>query len=142
MSPSKRLHPVHRVAENREQAAARELGDVQRQMQAHTSRLNELRDYHQEYLARFHSAAENGMTAAQLLEYRAFLEKLERAIEAQEQVVRESQIACNNSRDLWKEKHIRTQALGKVVDRMRSEEQRVEDSREQKQQDERNLRRR
>ncbi len=142
MSPSKRFQPVQKLARSREQEAARNLGDIQRQMQAHASRLSELRNYHQEYLARFHAAAENGMSAAQLMEYRAFLAKLERAIAEQEQVLERSQIACSNSRDQWKAKHIRTQALGKVVDRMRREERKLEESREQKQQDERNQRRR
>lgn len=140
MSPSKRFKPVERVARSREQKAARELGASQRQLQEQQSRLDELKGYHQEYLARFQNASAAGISVAQLHEYRAFLSKLECAIREQEQQLEVSRRACDGRKAVWQEKHQRTQALGKVMARFQSEERRQQDEREQKEQDDRNQR--
>jgi flagellar FliJ protein len=137
MVPSKRLKPVQRVAETRERTAAKELGDSRRHMRAQEERLDELHRYHREYLERFHVSAQSGMTATQLQEYRAFLTKLERAIREQESVVAESRNQCSQHQENWQQKHVRTQALGKVMERYQREERKQEDVREQKESDER-----
>ncbi len=138
--PSKRLKPVQRVAASRERTAAMELGDSRRRMREHEERLEELRGYHREYLERFHTSAKSGMSATQLQEYRAFLTKLERAIHEQESVVERSRSECSVRQENWQQKHVRTQALGKVVERYEREEQKQQDVREQKESDERNQR--
>ena len=136
MSPSKRFQPVHRVAESRENKAARALGESQRKMREHTSRLEELKQYHREYMERFKSASREGLTASQMQEYRAFLGKLETAIREQEKVLQTSHRECTGKKDAWQEKHVRTQALGKAMDRFRKAENKAMDSREQQATDE------
>jgi flagellar FliJ protein len=136
VSPSKRFKPVQRVAESREKRAAQEFGDSQRRQHAQEARLQELKNYHKEYLERFQSAAKNGISAPQLMEYRAFLSKLETAIREQEKVVMASQHECSRSKAQWQEKHMRTQVLGKVVERAENAEKRTQQGREQKEQDE------
>jgi flagellar FliJ protein len=140
MVQSKRLKPVHRVAESREQTAAKELGDSTRYVHEQEARLEELRRYHAEYLERFHSAAKMGMSALQLQEYRAFLSKLERAIREQEAIIQDGRNVHKFKKDNWQQKHVRTQALGKVIDRYKQAETKAEDKREQKESDDRNLR--
>jgi flagellar FliJ protein len=109
-------------------------------MRAQEERLDELHRYHREYLDRFHASASSGMSATQLQEYRAFLSKLERAIQEQESVVAESRSECSVNQENWQQKHVRTQALGKVMERYQKEEQKQQDVREQKEADERNQR--
>jgi flagellar FliJ protein len=140
MVQSKRLKPVHRIAESREQTAAKELGDSTRYVHEQEARLEELRRYHAEYLERFHSAAKMGMSALQLQEYRAFLAKLERAIREQQEIIKDGRNAHKFKKNNWQQKHVRTQALGKVIDRYKNAENKAEDKREQKESDERNLR--
>lgn len=135
MVQSKRLKPVHRVAESREQTAARELGASRRHLNEQEERLNELRRYHTEYLERFHTAAKVGMSALQLQEYRAFLAKLERAIREQETVIANSRDVQEFKKDNWQQKHVRTQVLGNVIDRYKQAETKAEDKREQKESD-------
>ncbi len=141
MVTSKRLQPVQRVAKSREQTAARELGDSRRRSQEQEQRLDELRRYHREYLKRFHDAAKTGMSATQLQEYRAFLAKLEMAIQEQEKVVKLGHTECSERKEEWQQKHVRTQVLDKVVERHRKEERKAVDTREQKESDDRNQRR-
>lgn len=140
MVQSKRLKPVHRVAESKEQTAAKELGDSKRYVNAQEERLEELRRYHDEYLERFHSAAKMGMSALQLQEYRAFLSKLERAIREQETIIEDGLNVHKFKKNSWKQKHVRTQVLGKVIDRYKKAEVKDQDKREQKESDDRNQR--
>jgi len=140
MVQSKRLKPVHRVAESKEQTAAKELGDSKRYVNAQEERLEELRRYHDEYLDRFHSAAKIGMSALQLQEYRAFLAKLERAIREQETVIKDGLNVHKFKKDNWQQKHVRTQALGKVIDRYKTAEVKDQDKREQRESDDRSQR--
>lgn len=142
MTASKRFKPVQRIAESREQDAAREFGKSQRNVEQQKSRLEELRQYHKEYNERFQTAARAGMTAAQLHEYRAFLAKLENAIKEQETAVTTSQQASFVQKENWKQKHTRTQALGKVMQRYKNSEQQARDNREQKDTDDRSQRNR
>ncbi len=140
MVQSKRLRPVHRVAESREQTAAKELGDSTRYVHEQEVRLEELRRYHAEYLDRFHAAAKMGMTAMQLQEYRAFLAKLERAIREQEDIIQNGRNVHKFKKDNWQQKHVRTKALGKVIDRYKQAETKEQDRREQKESDDRSQR--
>lgn len=137
MVQSKRLKPVHRVAESREQVAARELSNSRRYVHQQEERLGKLRSYHAEYLERFHSAAKVGMSAIQLQEYRAFLAKLERAIQEQEAIIVDGRNVQQFKKDTWRQKRVRTQALGKVIDRYKQAENKAEDKREQKEADDR-----
>ncbi|MET0012535.1 MAG: flagellar export protein FliJ [Sedimenticola sp.] len=140
MTASKRLQPVRRVAESRERKAAKQLGDSTRRVQAEEAKLHQLKQYHQEYLDRFEQTSRNGISAAQLLEYRAFLEKLEQAITEQTKIVQASQSERSNHKQEWQKKHVRTQALDKAVERIRTAEQKEEQGREQKELDDRNQR--
>lgn len=140
MSPSKRLKPVQQVAATRERNAARNMGQARRHLVQEEAKLLQLRQYHQEYLERFQKAASQGISASQLQEYRAFLAKLDQAIQQQEKIVAASVTNHSNQKDNWKQKHTRTQALGKVVERYRKEERKDEDRKEQKANDEHNTR--
>ncbi len=138
MSPSKRLRPVQRFAHSKEQTAARSMGAARRNLEQEEAKLQQLKVYHQEYLERFQTLAAEGISAAQLQEYRSFLAKLDEAIRQQEQIVAASTVNHNSHKDNWKQKHSRTQALNKVVDRYERQEQQSEDRREQKENDDRN----
>ncbi|TVO79026.1 flagellar export protein FliJ [Sedimenticola selenatireducens] len=140
MVPSKRLHPVKRVAESRENDAARVLGDTQKKMRDQEAKLEDLKRYHKEYLERFEATARQGMAANQMQEYRVFLEKLDSAIKEQEKVVLASKSECVSRKEQWQEKRVRTQALGKVMDRFKSAELKAMEKREQNEMDDRSQR--
>ena len=141
MSPSKRFKPVLRVAESHERKAAHQFGDSQRYMQEQEAKLEELRQYHREYLERFDTASRNGISAGQLREYQAFLAKLELAIKEQEAIVQASEQNRSVKKEAWQQKHIRSKVLDKVMQRYQEEERRAEEKREQKELDEKNQRR-
>jgi flagellar FliJ protein len=136
MSPSKRFKPVQRVAASKEQEAARMMGQAKKSLQQEEAKLEQLELYHQEYLIRFQQTAAKGMSATQLQEYRAFLARLDEAIKQQQDVVAASAVNHSSTKNIWKKKHSRTQALNKAVERFRKQEQTVADKQEQKDNDE------
>jgi flagellar FliJ protein len=128
------------VAASKERKAARSMGQAKQNLAQQEAKLLQLKLYHQEYLERFQQASSQGISVTQLQEYRAFLAKLDSAIQEQEKIVADSATRHSSQRDNWKQKRTRTQALGKVVERYRKEERKTEDRNEQKENDERNIR--
>lgn len=83
MKSSTRIDPLLNRAQDNEDAAARVLADRQRALQQNESRLDELRRYAAEYGQSQLAAT----SPAQLANRRAFLERLESAVEQQSRAV-------------------------------------------------------
>jgi len=141
MMPSERFKPVQRVVDSRERKAASALGDSLKTRQQAEQRLADLRAYHLEYLDQYRAANQSGMSVARIREYQVFLDKLELAISEQERIVQRADSACADAQTVWRDKYTRTQVMSNVVDRMKADEQREAERREQAQADDRPLRR-
>lgn len=137
MTRSQRLKPVSRVAEHHEKTAARDMGEYQQRLQVHENRLRELMKYREEYAHGFQIAGARGMGAARLLDYRTFLSRIDQAIQQQQAQVVQARHQFEQKKDAWFQRRSRSQALEKVAERYRKQEQRDEDRREQKDSDER-----
>lgn len=138
MKRSKRFEPVVKVAESRTQQAAQALGDAQRALTQAQQRLAELETYREEYVKRFHSTGAVGMSAAQMMDYRAFLVKLDQAIAEQGGVVKQTGKFVEQQRQEWITRRGKVKMLDTVVARYQADEQRDADRKEQGDQDERN----
>ena len=137
MKKSTRLQPVVKVAENREQQAAKALGNSQTALGQAEQRLTELKQYREEYIQRFHTAGAAGMAAAQMGDYQKFLHKLSMAIEQQVQIVAQATGVVEQKRQAWFQMRGKTKMLNNVVSRYQVTEQRETDRKEQNEQDER-----
>ena len=136
MAPSDRLKPVHDVAERREQSAAKLFGEARRILKDQEDRLEQLLMFRQEYQERFDADMRGGISATRLQEYQAFLAKLEQAIGQQRAAVEMSRRESQEKKQHWQQKHVRTQAIGKAIDRFRKEEVHHRERVEQKETDE------
>jgi flagellar FliJ protein len=137
MKRSKRFKPVVKVAENHEQEAARVLGSAQTALTQAQQRLGELKQYREEYISRFHTTGAVGMSAAQMVDYRAFLAKLDQAIVEQERVVEQAAAHVEQQRQEWFARRGKVKMLDTVVARYQADERRDADRKEQGDQDER-----
>lgn len=140
MKRSRRFEPVVKVAENRKQEAAQALGDAQRALTHAQQKLAELDNYREEYVKRFHSTGAVGMSAAQMMDYRAFLAKLDQAIVEQRVVVAQTGKLVETQRQEWFARRGKVKMLDTVVARYQADEQRDADRKEQGDQDERTQR--
>jgi len=138
MKRSQRFEPVVKVAENREQEAARGLGRAQTTFAEAQQRLTELEAYREEYIKRFHSTGAVGMSAAQMMDYRAFMVKLDQAIAEQGVVVEQATHRVEQQRQEWFNRRGKVKMLDTVVARYQTDERRDADRKEQGDQDERN----
>ncbi|MDD3519377.1 MAG: flagellar export protein FliJ [Chromatiales bacterium] len=142
MNRSKRLEPVARVADNRQENAARFLGQCQRELAASEHQLQELVAYREEYIRRFDDAARQGIDAVAIHEYRAFMLRLNQAIEQQSRAVDSARVKHEKSRVQWLEARSRAHAIDAAIGRFREDELRVADKREQFEVDDRSQHRR
>jgi flagellar FliJ protein len=83
MIQSKRIDPLLKRAQDHEDEVARDLAERQRVLDTHLSRLEELRRYAEEYA----NAQMAATSPAQLLNRRAFLDRLDTAVAQQRQTV-------------------------------------------------------
>lgn len=141
MTDSERFKPIQRIAEKKERDAATVFGKSLQAREAAKRRLEELRQYHAEYLARFTRATQSGIGAARVREYQVFIDRLELAIVEQQRILSDSEHRVDDSRAQWRGKYTKARAVDNAVDRMKAEEQRLREKREQKDTDERNQRR-
>ena len=137
MMRSRRLDTVVRMAGERERDAAGAFAESRGRLTAQEQRLEMLLGYRAEYEGRFKERGAGGMGIGQLQEYRAFLDRLNRAIEQQRAVLTEAQQRMNVDRQCWLDETRRAQSLGKVQERLRGDERRSADAHEQRETDER-----
>lgn len=134
------MQPVQRVAHGREQEAMHKLGQSQQYLDAQVSRLEELRNYRDQYARDFAASGETGLNAKRALEFRAFLARLGEAIRQQEALIERYRAQHEVNRRDWIESRSHSQAIDKVVDRFRDQERREQERREQLEHDERSQR--
>ena len=142
MTRSDRLKPIQQVAQVRERDAARAFGESQRRLQDEERRLAELATYRDEYLQGFRARQQQGITVAQLLEYQAFLGKLEAALRHQEEIVQLRRGDAERRMAAWTDRRTHTRAMDRAVENLTEVEVKAGERRDQKALDDRNQRRR
>jgi len=134
---SQRIKTIVDIKATQEKNALEVLGSVQRKLQAMQTQIEGLKNYRKEYQDRFDQMGSRGAHVAQLLEFRSFIDKLDKAIMGQEQVQRSIEAELSAKRKIWEQLHHKTQSLQKVCDSALVVEMKQEAKREQLEQDER-----
>jgi flagellar FliJ protein len=137
MKKSQRLKVIIDLHARQERDALEALGLSQKKLQDQQSQLESLESYRLDYLAKFAARQQAGINISQLMEFRAFADKLDNAIEGQRQTVKSHERDVQRARKHWEEAHQRTKSLQKVSDLALVEEMKVEHKREQAEQDDR-----
>ncbi|WP_333878498.1 flagellar export protein FliJ [Methylobacter sp.] len=137
MKKSQRIKTIVDIKATQEKKALEVLGVVQRKLQTMQAQVEGLRNYRQEYQDRFEQLGIKGVNVAQLLEFRSFIDKLDKAIIGQEQMLSSVEVEVIAKRKIWEELHHKTQSLQKVCDSALVVEMKQEAKREQQEQDER-----
>lgn len=142
MKRAARLEPVHKVVEDAERRLAGEVAVAERLLTGCERKLNELTVYRDDYTQGFARRAGGGMGARELVDYQAFMTRLNSAIEQQSLVVQRARADREVQQKRWQEAAQRVKALGHVIERWQQEALRAADKREQRETDERAQRRR
>ncbi|MGZ8950148.1 MAG: flagellar export protein FliJ [Methylobacter sp.] len=137
MKKSQRIKTIVDIKATQEKNALEVLGAVQRKLLTMETQVDGLKNYRREYQDRFDLLGRKGVNIAQLLEFRSFIDKLDKAIIGQEQVLRSIEAELMAKRKIWEGLHQKTQSLQKVCDSALVVEMKQEAKREQLEQDER-----
>jgi flagellar FliJ protein len=134
---SQRIKTIVEIKATQEKSALEVLGAVQRKLQGMQAQVEGLKNYRKEYQDRFDQLGGRGVHVAQLLEFRSFIDKLDKAIMGQEQMLGSIEAEVIAKRKIWEELHHKTQSLQRVCDSALAVEMKQEAKREQQDQDER-----
>lgn len=135
MKRSQRLQTIIDLHARQENDALRVMGHCQQQLELQQAQLDHLQNYKLEYLQKLVDRQRLGMNVNQLLEFRAFADKLDKAIEGQRQTVAKHERELQRARVAWEECHQRTKSLQKLGELAAAEELKLEYKREQNEQD-------
>lgn len=133
---AERLAPVVDMALKAEREAARQLGQMQGQLQQAQRKLAELERYRFDYQQQWITNGQQGVSGQWLINYQRFLSQLEGAVEQQNRSVAFHENNVGKAREIWQEKYARLEGLRKLVERYREEARLAADKYEQKQLDE------
>jgi len=125
------LQSVAQVTQERERAAARDLGEKRRFLDDQERRMAELREYRSYYLERLREVGGQGLGIQQLNEYRTFLARLDQAIAQQQQAIESCRRAFGESHAAWLERRKELKAIDKLLERRAREAERRFRRREQ-----------
>ncbi|MDH5426318.1 MAG: flagellar export protein FliJ [Gammaproteobacteria bacterium] len=122
MKRSKRLQPVVMHAKNKEQDAARIFVQAQQRVTDSEEQLQQLESFREDYLLRYKMASQQLGSMSQMLDYQAFLAKLNKGIGQANQTIH----MCRQQRDIlkqqWLQHRVRSQALENVVEKYQHDE--------------------
>lgn len=128
MSNAKRMVPLLRRAQDRQDTVARQLAERQQALDTHAQRLHDLRQYADEYL----SVQVAAVTASQLINQRAFLDRLDSAVKLQAQTVQRNQAHVEAERERLLAASRDRKVLEQLQQRYHEQEQRQSDRRDQR----------
>jgi flagellar FliJ protein len=137
MKKSQRLKVIIDLHDRQEKDALEALGRQQQKVVEQQQQLEHLQTYRLEYGGKLLERQKLGMNVNQLLEFRAFADKLDKAIDGQRHSVLLQEREMQRLRVLWEQCHQRSKSLHKVSELALIEEQKLENRREQAEQDDR-----
>jgi flagellar protein FliJ len=134
MMKSKRFEPIREIASSSANQLSRAMADAGRKVADLERQLEQLQNYREEYI-RNSSQGGGTMDAVKLQNYRSFLDRLGEALRQHLKNLEAARADYDKRRQLWSEKRVEAESLGRAVERFRREEQHAADRREQREGD-------
>jgi flagellar FliJ protein len=134
------MQTVERVVSDVEKKRAESLAACERRVTESETKLAELESYQKTYATQFNARAGAGIGAAGLRDFQTFMARLADAVKQQAQIVLKAKADRDAELKIWQHAAQRAEAVGGLVKRWQSEEQRADDKREQSESDERSQR--
>ncbi len=135
MNRTKKLEPVVKHVDQHEQNALQAMAFSQQQLKKQQDRLQQLIDYKVDYQTRLTSQSE-ALNAVQFQELNRFIAQLDDTIQQQRQIVEDANREVQYKQKTWQEKRARSEAMHKVVDKIKAGEESEAQKKEQKIMDE------
>ncbi|HMK84747.1 MAG TPA: flagellar export protein FliJ [Steroidobacteraceae bacterium] len=134
MSKSKRFEPIQDLAASSANELSRAMAEAAGRVAELERQLAQLQSYRDEY-TRDPAAGAGPMDAVKLQNYRSFMDRLGEALRLHTKKLETARAEYESRRSLWSQKRVEAESLGRVVERIRQEEQRAAERREQREGD-------
>jgi flagellar FliJ protein len=131
---SRKIGKVANIAAAEERRLGQAAGRARQHLEDQLDRLGELNAFRHNYAQK--STRQSTFSAAHWQDYQAFLHRLDTAVKAQQQLVRDSERMLETHRQRWMAKRQRLESLERVLEKYQTEERTAESRREQKRLDE------
>lgn len=131
---TRKIDKIVALEASEEQRLGQEAGRSRRRLDEQLARLGELNAYRHNYANKTPSGP--SISAAQWQDYQNFLQRLDGAVRAQQQIVHDCEQNLEMHRQRWVAKRRRLESLERVLDKYQQQEQSHEDRLEQKALDE------
>lgn len=135
MKKSDRLKTIVELNAEQEEKALEAFGAAQKKHLQMQQQLENLVNYRREYQKKYDNFCGEGVRVGQLLEFRSFIDKLDKAVAGQKQTLQQVEAELNSFRGNWVNLHNRTESLQKIHDNATSAEMKQQDKQEQMEQD-------
>lgn len=133
-SGAKKLRPVERLTQQRQERAAVELARARSELQQNEGQLDNILNMRQEY--RRQLVAEGTIEATRLRDFHAFLCRLDEAVEQQQQGIAEQRRRVEQLHQQWLNRWGEHRRIETVVGRRLEQERQEQERREQRDSDE------
>ncbi len=126
------LQPLVKLAEHRNNTAARRLGQLNKQQQGAQQNLNTLLEYRRDYQARLQESARNGMNPSDLRNFQQFINRLDEAIGQQTRLVEQSKALTETGRNEFDTTRRKLKSFSTLQQRHTDEERKMAEKSAQK----------
>jgi flagellar protein FliJ len=130
------LQPLVHLAQQKNDAATRKLGQLNHQHQTAQSKLDALQQYRKDYQLKFQEEARHGMSPADMKNFQDFIERLDQAITQQTAVIQKTDAGVQSGRTELRDTSRKMKSFDTLAQRHVDAEKKLEAKSEQRLQDE------
>ena len=129
-SKTRKIGKVASLAASEERRFGEQAGRSQQHLNDQLERLGELNAYRHNYAQKV--VQTTGISAAHWKDYQGFLRRLDTALQAQQQIVRDCEQNAESHRQRWLSKRRKLESLERVLEKYRQQDSAHQDRMEQK----------
>jgi flagellar FliJ protein len=130
------LQPLVHLAQQKNDAATRKLGQLNQQHQTAQDKLEALQQYRKDYQVKFQEAMQGGMEPADLRNFQDFINRLDQAIRQQQGVIEKAKNGVQTGRHELMDATRKMKSFDTLAQRHVDAERKLEAKSEQRMQDE------
>jgi len=130
------LQPLVHLAQQKNDAATKKLGQLNRQHQTAQEKLDALQQYRKDYQLKFQEEAKKGMAPADMKNFQDFIARLDQAIQQQTAVITKARAGVQNGRTELMDTTRKMKSFDTLAQRHADAEKKLEAKNEQRMQDE------
>lgn len=136
MSKPFSLQPLLHLAQQKSDAAAKKLGQLNQQQQVAQAKLDALLQYRRDYQLKFQEEAKTGMAPADMKNFQDFIARLDQAIAQQQGAIEKAKAGVQNGRNELMDATRKLKSFDTLAQRHVDAEKKKEAKNEQRTQDE------